>query len=52
MRLRKEAELNAAILHFLAKCVAEGDHPTLADLGLAAQTPKRSRRSISPISII
>ncbi len=34
MRIRKEAELNTAILHFLAKCVAEGDDQTLAYLGL------------------
>ncbi len=34
MRVAKEAELNAAILHFIAKCLAEGDHQTLSDLGL------------------
>ncbi|MGH8515594.1 MAG: STY4526/YPO1902 family pathogenicity island replication protein, partial [Gammaproteobacteria bacterium] len=34
MRIRKEAEFNAAILHFLAKCVAQGDDQTLAYLGL------------------
>ncbi len=34
MRIRKEAELNTAILHFLAKCVAEDDDQMLAYLGL------------------
>jgi uncharacterized protein YjiS (DUF1127 family) len=34
MRTTKEAELNAALLHFAAKCLVEGDEEALADLGL------------------
>ena len=31
---RKEAELNAALIQYAARCVAEGDEVALTDLGL------------------
>lgn len=34
MRPSKEAELNAAVLQYLGKCLAEGDDATLVHLGL------------------
>jgi hypothetical protein len=37
MPSRKEAELNVALLQFIAKCIAEDDDAALADLGLARQ---------------
>ncbi|MGH7261636.1 MAG: STY4526/YPO1902 family pathogenicity island replication protein [Nitrospiraceae bacterium] len=37
LRPSKEAELNAAVLQYLGKCVAEGDDATLTHLGLDRQ---------------
>ncbi|MGH8472720.1 MAG: STY4526/YPO1902 family pathogenicity island replication protein [Gammaproteobacteria bacterium] len=37
MRASKEAELNAAVLQYLGKCLAEGDDATLTHLGLDRQ---------------
>lgn len=40
MPATKEAELNAALLQYMAKCLAEGDEAALAHLGLDRQSAK------------